>query len=42
MGDLTRLLDQSTFAILCVPLTDETHGLIGEAELLALGRRAIL
>ena len=42
MGDLTRLLDESTFAILCVPLTDDTHGLIGEAELLALGPEGYL
>ena len=42
MGDLTRLLDQSTFAILCVPLTDETRGLIGKAELLALGPEGYL
>jgi phosphoglycerate dehydrogenase-like enzyme len=31
--DLPRLLAESDYAVVCVPLTDETRGLIGEREL---------
>jgi phosphoglycerate dehydrogenase-like enzyme len=36
-SDLQRLLDESDFAVVCVPLTEETRGLIGAPELKRLG-----
>lgn len=39
---LPRVLGQADFAVLVLPLTDETHGLIGEKELRAMKRTAWL
>jgi phosphoglycerate dehydrogenase-like enzyme len=39
---LTRLLELSDFLVLCVPLTPETHHMIGSAELRALGPESFL
>lgn len=39
---LDRFLRVSDFAVLCVPLTRETRGMIGEAELAALGAESFL
>lgn len=39
---LERLLRESDFAVLCVPLTRETRGMIGAAELAALGPGSFL
>ena len=40
--DLGYLLAESDFVVLATPLTDETRGLIGAAELRAMGDRACL
>ena len=40
--DLHRLLPQANVLIITLPLTDETHSLIGEAELALLPEHAIL
>jgi phosphoglycerate dehydrogenase-like enzyme len=37
MADLDRLLRESDFVVICVPLTEETAGLIGRAELKLIG-----
>jgi phosphoglycerate dehydrogenase-like enzyme len=42
LRDLRRLLKQSDFVVLSVPLTPESDGMIGEAELSAMKRDAIL
>lgn len=39
---LEELLSQSDFVMLCVPLTSETQGLIGEAQLKLMQRTSIL
>src|SRR5581483_560591 len=39
---LPRLLEQSDYVVLCVPLTDETRGLIGERELRTMKQSAVL
>ena len=39
---LPRLLDEADFAVVTVPLTDETRGLIGNVELHALGPNGYL
>jgi phosphoglycerate dehydrogenase-like enzyme len=41
-GQLTRLLSESDFVVICVPLTPETNGLIGEEELGAMKPSAYL
>ena len=35
-SELHRILAESDYVVVCVPLTDETRGLIGEAELAAM------
>ncbi|MEX2246787.1 MAG: D-2-hydroxyacid dehydrogenase [Dehalococcoidia bacterium] len=40
--ELPRLLGESDYVVLCVPLTPETRGLIGEAELRAMRPTAVL
>jgi phosphoglycerate dehydrogenase-like enzyme len=42
MGDLPRLLRESDFVVVCVPLAAETKGLIAEHELELLGAEAYL
>ena len=42
MAQLHDLLQQSDYVVLAVPLTEETEGLIGEAELRAMRRNAYL
>jgi phosphoglycerate dehydrogenase-like enzyme len=42
MGDLRRLLEESDVVVLCVPLSPETDGLIGEREIAWMKREAIL
>jgi phosphoglycerate dehydrogenase-like enzyme len=37
MDDLNRLLRESDFVVICVPLTEATTGLLGEAELELIG-----
>ena len=39
---LKQVLSASDFAVLCVPLTHETHKMLGEAELRSLKRHAFL
>jgi D-2-hydroxyacid dehydrogenase (NADP+) len=41
-GQLKRLLSESDFVVLTLPLTAETHGIIGEAELRAMKPTAYL
>jgi phosphoglycerate dehydrogenase-like enzyme len=41
-GDLARLLGESDYVAVCVPLTPETRGLIGERELRAMKPTAFL
>lgn len=41
-SELPRLLAESDYAVLCVPLTPETRGLIGERELRAMKETAVL
>ena len=41
-GELPALLAESDFVVLAVPLTDETRGLIGEAELQQMKSSAVL
>jgi phosphoglycerate dehydrogenase-like enzyme len=41
-GDLLRLLPEADFVVLTVPLTRETEGMIGEAELRAMKESAYL
>lgn len=41
-AQLSDLLRESEYAVLCVPLTPETQGLIGERELRQMRRDAIL
>ena len=40
--DLIPLLNRADFAVLCLPLTKETKGMIGQEELMALGRDSYL
>lgn len=42
LGDLTRLLEEADFAIVAVPLTDDTRGLVGAVELARLGPEGAL
>jgi phosphoglycerate dehydrogenase-like enzyme len=42
MADLSRLLRESDFVVVCVPLTEETEGLIGADELELIGRGGYL
>lgn len=42
LDGLPTLLSQSDFVVMCVPLTRETHGLVGKAELDALGHDSYL
>jgi D-2-hydroxyacid dehydrogenase (NADP+) len=42
VAELPRLLGESDFVVLSVPLTSETHHLIGEAELRAMKPSAVL
>lgn len=42
MADLDRLLRESDFVVVCVPLTEETTGLVGAAELDLLGPNGYL
>lgn len=42
LQDLNRLLDASDFVVPCVPLTPETQGMLGEAQLRAMKRTAFL
>ena len=42
MADLHRLLTESDFAVVCIPLTPETEGLIGPVELRLLGPQGYL
>ncbi len=41
-SELHRLLGESDYVVLCVPLTEETRGMIGEAELRAMKPTAVL
>lgn len=41
-SDLPYLLSESDFVVLCVPLTNETRHLVGEAELQAMKSTAVL
>lgn len=41
-GELPRLLAESDYAVICVPLTSETRGLIGERELRTMKPSAFL
>ena len=41
-SELPRLLADSDYVVLCVPLTPETRGLIGERELRAMKKTAVL
>jgi phosphoglycerate dehydrogenase-like enzyme len=41
-SELPRLLAESDYVVLCVPLTPETRGLIGERELRAMKETAVL
>jgi len=41
-GELPRLLGESDYVVLCVPLTTETRGMIGEWELRAMKPSAVI
>jgi phosphoglycerate dehydrogenase-like enzyme len=41
-GELVGLMTESDYIVLCVPLTDETHGLVGSGEIAAMGSNAVL
>ena len=41
-GDMLRVLRESDFVVLCLPLTKETRGLIGERELRAMKKTAFM
>lgn len=41
-GDLTDLLPRAHALVICLPLTDETRGMIGETELALLPKGAVL
>jgi phosphoglycerate dehydrogenase-like enzyme len=41
-GELLRLLGESDYVVLCVPLTPETRGMIGERELRAMKPSAVI
>jgi len=42
LDELPRLLEESDFAVVCLPLSPETEGLIGEPELRLLGPESYL
>ena len=40
--DLSSLLSESDYVVLCMPYSDETHGMIGATELAAMRKDAVL
>jgi phosphoglycerate dehydrogenase-like enzyme len=42
LSDLPQLLADSDFVVVCVPLTDQTRGMIGESQLSAMKKTAYL
>ena len=40
--DLPKILDEVDFLVICCPLSDETHGMIGTAQLAAMKSTAVV